>query len=206
MRETNACLTAGAQRGPGSPATSHRTGAPAWEPRVVSGVWVSPRGRGRTASHGRVTLGQESLSEQAHIQARLSHQAGWLPTHGVTLTSRHHEAHVLHSEHRKLLLRVHPDDPVGEPVHGKDAAAGRLVAVVRGPVKQCASQKPDVHTRKLPCSPVWFCACPGARVLATDVNVHEFYPPQDYRRLYKHPWSMRTRAVSLTTCPVQSPP
>lgn len=51
-----------------------------------------------------------------------------------TLTSGHHEADVLHSEHRQLFLRVHPDDPVGQPVHGEDTPAGGLVAVVCGPV------------------------------------------------------------------------
>lgn len=51
------------------------------------------------------------------------------------LTSRHHEADVLNSQHRQLFLRVHTDDPVGEPVHGQDAAARGLVAVIRRPVR-----------------------------------------------------------------------
>lgn len=50
------------------------------------------------------------------------------------LTSRHHKADVLHGEYRQLFLRVHPDDPIGQPVHGEDAAAWGLVAVIGGPV------------------------------------------------------------------------
>lgn len=55
------------------------------------------------------------------------------------LTSRHHEADVLHSQHRQLFLRVHADDPVGEPVHGQDAAARGLVAVIRRPGRAAVS-------------------------------------------------------------------
>lgn len=53
-----------------------------------------------------------------------------------TLTSRHHQADVLHSEYRQLFFRVHPDDPIRQPMHGEDAPAWGLVAVIRGPVRQ----------------------------------------------------------------------
>lgn len=96
-----------------------------------------------------------SLSEQKaslshgklHLYLRLLIKAGPAGKAGVasslgcgsaptpTLTSRHHEADVLHGEYRQLFLRVHPDDPVGQPMHGEDATAWGLVAVVGGPMR-----------------------------------------------------------------------
>lgn len=40
---------------------------------------------------------------------------------------------VLHGEHWQTLLRVDPDDPVGQTLHGQDASAWRLTAVLHGP-------------------------------------------------------------------------
>lgn len=62
------------------------------------------------------------------------------------LTSGHHEADVLHGEYRQLFFRVHPDDPVSQPVHGEDAPAGGLVAVVRGPVRAVLSEYTEAMT------------------------------------------------------------
>ena len=57
-----------------------------------------------------------------------------------TLTARHHEADILHGEHRQLFFGVHPDDPVGKPMHGEDTPARGLVAVICGPERAVLSE------------------------------------------------------------------
>ena len=78
----------------------------------------------------------DSPSRRA-LQERLggasSPVCGSAPT--PTLTSRHHEADVLHGEYRQLFLWVHSDDPIGQPMHGEDATAWGLVAVIGGPMR-----------------------------------------------------------------------
>lgn len=48
-------------------------------------------------------------------------------------TSWHHQAHILHSQDRKLFFRIHSNYSVGETMHGQNSPAWRLIAVICWP-------------------------------------------------------------------------
>lgn len=56
------------------------------------------------------------------------------------LTSRHHEANILHGEHGQLLFRIHTDNAIGQPMHGEHTSTWGLVAVICWPVRQSSSE------------------------------------------------------------------
>lgn len=66
------------------------------------------------------------------------YQPGFLETLAFLplLTSWHGGAHVLQGENRQLLLRVHPDDPVTQTLHGQYSSPRGLVTVVCRPINK----------------------------------------------------------------------
>lgn len=110
-----------------------------WNETGVKRHWELP-------ARGRVMLWAASDARSLHRP----HLGPWPNSSTVcpapTLTSRHHQADVLHREYRQLFFRVHPDDPIGQPVHGEDAPAWGLVAVIRGPVRAVLSEYEEAES------------------------------------------------------------